>query len=412
LEGNVFDVFTFDVDMSTEVLEQTSLSSKEYTLFFVSVLAVMSTSTIASALPEIAKAFPEESELTVQLIITITALFTSIGALFVGNLIDKYGRRKLLILALIVYGISGSSGLYLSSINSIIIGRAIFGLAVAGIMTIPVTLIGDYYRGEFQNKVIGMRASFMTFGGVVFIFVGGLLADVNWHLPFGLYLIAFLFLFGVVFFIDEPKQESLTLSEKSTKDHEQSMKAHTKVLSFAYSIGFITIMMFYYILLFGPFYFVEKFNKSPTDVGLAFSINSLFAGFAAIFYKRLKAKYHYHALFGLLYVFMSTGFLLLSIASNFWIAMCALVPFGIGLGMFIPNINSWLFGQTHAPIRGRMMGGFTTAVFLGQFLSPITGKLILQRTDISGLFMTSAFVFILVAVLFFVNAYFAHRKDN
>jgi MFS family permease len=396
--------------MTTKILEPTSLTSKEYTLFLVSVLAVMSTATIAPALPEIAKAFPEESELTIQLIITITALFTSIGALFIGNLIDKYGRRKLLIIALILYGVSGSSGLYLTSINSILIGRAIFGIAVAGIMTIPVTLIGDYYRGEFQNKVIGMRASFMTFGGVVFIFTGGLLADISWHLPFALYLIAFVFLLGVVRFIDEPIREPIALIEQSNAEHEHSIKAHTKVLLFAYSLGFITVMMFYYIIIFAPFYFVEEFSRSPSDVGLALSINSLFAGFAAISYKRLKAKYHYHALFGLMYIFMSFGFLLLSIAPNFLIAMGALIPFGIGLGMFIPNINSWLFGQTHAPIRGRMIGGFTTAVFLGQFVSPITGNLILESTDTSGLFMISAYVFTMLAALFFANAYFVHSK--
>jgi MFS family permease len=401
---------TFDGLLSTETLEQTSISSKEYTIFFVSILAIMATATIAPALPEIAKAFPEESELKIQLIITITALFTSIGALFIGNLIDKYGRRKLLILAIVVYGISGSSGLYLTSVNSILLGRAIFGLAVAGIMTISVTLIGDYYSGEYQNKIIGMRASFMTFGGVIMIFIGGVLADINWHLPFALYLISFVVLAGVILFIDEPHRESTMQIEKSVAEHESSMRAHTKVILFAYSVGFITVMLFYYIILFGPFYLVEEFSRSPSDIGLALSINSLFAGFASIGFKRLKAKYHYHALFGLLYIFMAIGFLLLSVAPNFGIVILAFIVFGIGVGMFIPNINSWLFGQTHAPIRGRMIGGFTTFVFLGQFASPITGNFILEITDTSGLFLVSAFVFIIFAALFFINAYFAHKK--
>ena len=198
--------------MAVQASGNRSLSYKEYTLFLVSTLPVMAGATIAPALPEIAKAFPEESELSIQLILTITALFTAIGSLFVGNLIDKFGRKKPLIVSTILFGFAGSSGLYLNSIDAILVSRAILGLSVAGVMTISITLIGDYYSGEFRNKVIGLQATIMTFGGVLFIFFGGVLAEIDWHLPFTLFLLAFIFIFGVISKIEEPqKEESATL---------------------------------------------------------------------------------------------------------------------------------------------------------------------------------------------------------
>lgn len=395
--------------MSSEIVNNQSLSSKEYALFLVSTLPVMAGATIAPALPEIAKAFPEESELTIQLVLTITALFTGIGSLFVGPLIDKYGRKRPLIISVILFGLSGSSGLYLNSIEGILIGRAILGLSVAGVMTISITLMGDYYSGEFRNKVIGLQATVMTFGGVLFIFFGGILAEIDWHLPFALYLLAFIFVFGVISKIEEPQKEEVIITENVDSEHDHSIKEHIGVLLFAYSIGFVTVMMFYYIIIFLPFYLVEEFSRSPSEVGFALSINSLFAGVASLTYKRVKSKYHYHAIFGLLFIFMSIGTLFISVANSYSTILFGLVLFGLGIGMFIPNINSWLFGQTHAPIRGRVIGGFTTFLFLGQFISPITGNFILDNTDTSGLFLFTTIIFVSLAVVFFINSYLSDK---
>ncbi|MCH8907539.1 MAG: MFS transporter, partial [Candidatus Heimdallarchaeota archaeon] len=162
--------------MTTSVEVKTSLSLKEYTLLLVSTLTVMAGATIAPALPEIAKAFPEEDELTIQLILTMPALFAAFGSLFVSTLIEKFGRIRLLTISIITYGIAGSSGLYLEDIALLLVGRAILGLSVAAIMTTATTLIGDYYHGEFREKIIGMQAAFMTFAAVVFISLGGVLA--------------------------------------------------------------------------------------------------------------------------------------------------------------------------------------------------------------------------------------------
>ncbi len=366
----------------------------------------MAGATIAPALPEISKNFPDESELSIQLILTIPALFTAIGSLFVGNIIDKYGRRKPLIISIIIYGVSGSSGLYLNSVGTILIGRAILGLSVAGIMTISVTLIADYYTGEFRNKIVGLQASFMTFGGVLFIFFGGFLAEIDWQYPFAIYLISFIFLLGVLVRIDEPSRDLEIKLSTLDSDHEHSISAHVRVLVFAYFIGFTTVLMFYFIIIFLPFYLEDEFNKSPTDIGLALSINSLFAAFASLSYKRLKIKFHYHAIFGLLFLFMAIGSIIISVGSNFPIIISGLGIFGLGIGLFIPNINSWLFGQTHAPIRGRVIGGFTSALFLGQFLSPIVGNALLNNATVSGLFMISSTLYLIFGTLFFIYGYF------
>ena len=73
------------------------------------------------------------------------------------------------------------------------------GLAVAGVMVSATTLIADYFKGDARANFMGLQAAFMGFGGVIFLSVGGFIADVNWRLPFLIYLFSWLLL--VFFFL-------------------------------------------------------------------------------------------------------------------------------------------------------------------------------------------------------------------
>ena len=44
---------------------------------------------------------------------------------------------------------------------------------------------------------------------------------------------------------------------------------------------------------------------------------------------------------------------------------------GLALGLLLPNLNLLLANHTPAGLRGRLLGGFSAAIFLGHFLSPL-----------------------------------------
>ena len=170
-----------------------SLSLK-LTLLLTSTLTVMAGATIAPSLPGMEKHFSElgvaNAELLVRLVLTFPALFIVIGSPIAGIIIDKFGRKPLLAASVLLYGLAGSSGSYLESLELILVGRALLGFAVAGVMTSATTLITDYFTGQARASFIGLQAAFMGFGGVLFLSLGGRLADLNWHAPFLIYLFA------------------------------------------------------------------------------------------------------------------------------------------------------------------------------------------------------------------------------
>jgi len=165
-----------------------------------STTTVLAATIISPALPAMSEAFADvpNSEFLVKLTLTMPALFIALGALFAGLLLDHWGRKPVLIVSLILFGLAGTAGFFLDSLPAILASRAVLGLAVAGIMSGFTTLILDYFRGSELDKFLGFQGAFIGLGGMVFIFSAGLLAEIGWQYPFLLHLSALLILPGVV----------------------------------------------------------------------------------------------------------------------------------------------------------------------------------------------------------------------
>ncbi|MCC3408576.1 MAG: MFS transporter [Microcoleus sp. PH2017_10_PVI_O_A] len=166
------------------------------TLLLVSTLTVMAGATIAPSLPAMRQHFSAvpNADYWVRLVLTAPALFIAIGAPIAGIAIDRFGRKGLLGLSVFLYGLAGGSGFLLDRIGLILLGRMLLGFSVAGIMTTATTLIADYYIGAARAQFLGLQAAFMGFGGMIFLTLGGYLADRNWRQPFLIYLMAWLIL--------------------------------------------------------------------------------------------------------------------------------------------------------------------------------------------------------------------------
>ena len=76
------------------------------------------------------------------ILLSIPALFIILGAPLVGWLSDNVGRKKLLNISLLIFGVSGASGYFADSFFFMFVGLAIPGLSIAGIKTASVPLVG------------------------------------------------------------------------------------------------------------------------------------------------------------------------------------------------------------------------------------------------------------------------------
>jgi len=371
---------------------------KLITLLLTSSMTVMAGATISPALPQIQQFFQNEpnSEFWVKLMLTLPALFTAIGAPFAGMIIDRFGRKPLLTGAVIIYGLAGGSGCVLSSLTGLLIGRAFLGLAVGAIMTTSIALIADYYRGPKRNQIMGVQAAFMGYGGVVFLTLGGFLADIGWRVPFLIYLSAFAVLPLVIFCLTEPKAE---LEEDSGLAEESEAKLPVGIIAFIYAITFLTMVVFYMIPVQLPFYLKSLGQMSNAQTGLAIAASTLASAIVSMRYGSIKTHLSFQGVLICLYLLLGLGYVTISLAASYPYVVLGLILAGLGLGLLLPNMNVWLNAKTPIASRGRVLGGLTTSMFLGQFCSPIVSQPIAQQIGLGDTYRVAGVVMWTLAVL-------------
>ncbi len=374
------------------------------TLLLASSLTVMSGATVAPSLPAMKQQFesaiadPDLRTTLVKLVITLPALFIVIGSPIAGIVVDKFGRKPLLLITAILYGFAGSSGLLLESLPAILVGRAFLGLAVSGVMVSATTLIADYYSGSARAAFMGLQAGFMGLGGVLFLTLGGALAQQNWHYPFAIYLFAWLIVPLIIMFILEP--------DRAPKSNNIEMANFTKpatpvaVLSIVYGLTTISQIAFYLIPVQLPFYLETMVKAQPAQSGMAIAFCTLFSAIASVTYGKLKQHMEFVTFLPMIFGLMGIGYLLIGQSSRWPQVLAGLAISGMGLGILMPNMSVWLSSAVPDAMRGRALGGLSTAMFLGQFLSPIVTQPITKSLGLGGVYASIGGILVILALGF------------
>lgn len=391
------------IDSTTHKFQNPNSFPAKATLLLVSTLTVMAGATISPALPAMRQYFANEpnADYWVRLVLTVPALFIALGAPFAGTIIDKFGRKTLLSIAVFIYGLAGSSGFVLNSLGIILLGRVLLGLSVAGIMTTATTLIADYYVGATRTQFLGLQAAFMGLGGVIFLSLGGFLADINWRMPFLIYLIAWLILPLIVIFLPEPNRATSNTSTQSQIQNEPS-SFPWGLLILTYGIALFTQIVFYLIPVQLPFYLQKLVNASASQSGMAIALATLFSSISAILYQHIKARLSFISIYTLAFILMGIGYQIISLAQNYGVVLFGLTIAGLGLGLLTPNMNVCLTSVVPSMSRGKVLGGLTTAFFLGQFTSPIISQPLSQAIGLSGTYGYAAKLVFIFAFIAFV----------
>ncbi len=357
------------------------------TLLIASTFTVMAGATIAPALPAMQAHFAglPNAALWVRLILTFPALFIVLGAPVAGILVDRVGRKPLLLFCGILYGLAGTSGLYTPDLTTLLIGRALLGLAVAGMMTSVTTLISDYFSGEARTKFMGYQASYMALGGTLFLTMGGWLADKGWRMPFWVYGLAFLVLPLLVTQIVEPVRAKAGSAGNAERTAQSALPV--ALLGFLYSMIFLCQVVFYLLPTQLPFLLKPLIGGSGSQAGLALAGLTLCAAVTSARFGSLARRVSRVPLLALAWGLMGAGYAVISQARGWGGLVPGLVLAGVGLGAIMPNLNVWLAQVAPPALRGRIMGGYATALFLGQFVSPFIGQPIVRGIGVGQTYL-------------------------
>lgn len=380
------------------------------TLLITSTLTVMAGATIAPALPAIQEHFAgiANAGFWVRLVLTLPALFIAGMAPVAGYLVDRIGRKKVLVASTLLYGFSGVAGYLAPTLGPLLISRATLGLSVGGLMTSVTTLIADYYAGKARSRFLGFQAGFIGLGGTAFLAVGGALAEIDWRTPFLIYLSAFAILVLILTALYEPSPaeqcvekpnpvfdpgecvaEAMRTGEGGLSEAASAAPLPTRLISFVYLTTLVVQVIWYLIPVQLPFYLRDLIGATASQSGLAISVITFFFALAALQFGRIASRLNPLEVITLAFALLGAGYLLISLAAGWALILIGLVIGGIGLGMMMPNLNVWLANESPPASRGRVLGGLTTALFLGQFLSPIVSQPVNAAVGLGGMYLSA-----------------------
>jgi MFS family permease len=296
-------------------------------------------------------------------------------------------------LSLVLYAIAGSAGFFLNNLYVILLSRAVLGIAVGISMTIVITLIADYFEGIERQKFVGVQIAFMSLGGIVFIGLGGMLADIGWRYPFLIYLSALIVLPLSIMFLVEP----------TVTQHSNQLNGAIKAPPIIWLLFINTMLMwilFFIIPVQIPFYLKAIGIEKNALIGAAIATSTACSAVSSFSYSKLRSHLSFLAVFALGYLLIAAGFVCISTSATYVLVVAGMMLSGLGMGMMIPNTNMWVMKIAPPAIRGKEIGKLTTFWFFGQFISPIVIFPILSKLSLSATFMLAAAFLLLLSLSF------------
>jgi MFS family permease len=342
---------------------------------------------LAPVLPSIVAHFAPldpHAETKVVLAMSAPALMVAVSSSFVGLLIDKVGRRNVLLTSLFLYGVIGIAPAFVQNLDFLVASRFLLGIFEAAIMTTSTTLIGDYYEGKQRQKWLIMQTVFVAVSGIPFILIGGALGQMQWNLPFYVYGLAFIGIPAALMLLAEPVHRH---------SDDVSLKFPWRDVIGFYGIAILIAVLFLVVPIQLPFLLTHRGITSPLTIALGNMANSLAILVGSIYFRQRADRVVWTNL-AWAFAFIGAGLLLVVGTGAYWVTLAGAVLAGLGAGFILPTLVTEIMRHLPFELRGRGTGRWQTAYFAGSFCGPL---LVLGITGLTGALERTLIVMALVA---------------
>lgn len=166
-------------------------------LFLIGVfMGSLDTGIIGPVLPSIEQSFNLTSRVS-SWIFTLFVIFFMIGSPIMAKFSDFYGRKKIFILDVILFGIGSCLIAFSMNIESIFLGRIIQGFGCGGLFPVAGAFVGDAFPLEERGKALGILGSVFGISAIGGPLVGAALIPFGWNwcfsinIPISIFLVIF-----------------------------------------------------------------------------------------------------------------------------------------------------------------------------------------------------------------------------
>lgn len=354
------------------------------------------------------------SSIQVQLTLSIFLISYGVSQLFIGSVLDSFGRYKVCLVSLLIFAAASMVIAVTHNIYLIYVMRVIHGLTVGAIVVAKRAYFVDLFSGDKLKHYLSLFSIIWSTGPIVAPFVGGYLQTVfGWESNF-----YFLAGFALVFAILELIYSGETLVHFTEFRFRKIVDIYVNMIKTAsFTLGIVMLGLAYCMVMVynmtGPFIIEHHLELSPVIAGYS----SLVLGFAWMvggfigkatinkpFFRRLVVNV------GMQLVFVALMIFSLQFITNLYSLIFFAFIIHIGAGYTFNNYFTFCLGKfpKNAGIAGGLTGGITYVIV--SFLSYGIVNIVPAKDERNLSY--SYLILILLSIIVMFMIFKMNKKDN
>ncbi|MBT9612319.1 MAG: MFS transporter [Burkholderiales bacterium] len=305
-----------------------------------------------------------------------------------GMASDRYGRKRMIYLGLLMLVVGSFIAAYAQDINTIIIGRALQG--AGAISAVVMALLADLTREEHRTKAMALIGTTIGLTFAVSLVISSPLN--HWIGVPGLFaltgVLALVAIAWVRFVIPDPRASHFHSDTEATPAKLKDVLRNTELLRLNFGIFALhAAQMALFVVI--PFALLKSAGIEQNQhwmIYLPIMAGSLVLMLPAIIYaeKKIKLKEIFIASVALMFV---AQLLLAQFVGQFWGIVLALFCYFVAFNVLEASLPSIISKIAPASAKGTAMGVYNTSQSFGMFLGGAVGGYLSQHYGASAVFI-------------------------
>lgn len=217
---------------------------------------------------------------TMGYLVAVFAIAQLITSPFAGRWVDRYGRKKIIIIGLFIFGVSELIFGAGTNVFVLYLARILGGMSAAFLMPAITAYVADITFEQERAKAMGYISAAISTGFIIGPGIGGFIAEYGIRMPFffaaGLGLLACI---SSIFILKEPLTKEELAEIYAVSGQTNFIGDLKKSLNPRYFIAFIIV----FVLAFGlsayetvfSLFSDHKFGFTPKDIAAIITISSI-----------------------------------------------------------------------------------------------------------------------------------------
>lgn len=299
-----------------------------------------------------------------------------------GMVSDKIGRKKTIIVGLIIFAIGSLVAGLADNIYTLLIGRLLQGAGAIG--SVITATISDVVREEERGKAMAIMGGSIGMAFALSMVAGPFIASYFGGVPTLFFLVTFLALLSIFVLIkyvpNPPIIKHTYLEDDKFKLFENKNLTKMNITNLLVK-GFMT---FAFMII--PIVLTKTYGWQESElykIYLPSMIVGILAMGPATMIAEKKGKYKLILLLGVL--FLSVAYLIIGLSHTYMMFATGIIIFFIGFNLQEPILQSLASKYAKVHQRGRVLGIFNSFGYFGTFIGGFIGGVLLDIVSLNSI---------------------------